>query len=40
MFIHLNECKQMTDVEFLLLRSNTWKHLTVCKKKKKEFRLV
>ena len=26
-------CKQMTDVKLLLLYSNTWNHLTVCKKK-------
>ena len=25
-------CKQMTDVELWLLYSNTWNHLTVCKK--------
>ena len=33
MYIHLNICKQMTDVKLLLLDSNTWNHLTVCKKK-------
>ena len=26
----------MTDVKLLLLYSNTWNHLTVCQKKKKE----
>ena len=31
MYIHLNVCKQMTDVELLLLHSNIWNHLTVCK---------
>ena len=31
MYIYLNECKQMTDDKFLLLDSNTWNHLTVCK---------
>ena len=25
-------CKQMTDVKLQLLYSNTWNHLTVCKK--------
>ena len=28
MYIHLNICKQMTDVELLLLHSNTWNYLT------------
>ena len=32
MYIHLNVCKQMTDVKLLLLYSRTWNHLTVCKK--------
>ena len=32
MYIHLNVCKQMIDVKLLLLHSNTWNHLTVCKK--------
>ena len=31
MYIYLNVCKQMTDVKLLLLYSNTWNHLTVCK---------
>ena len=31
MYIYLNVCKQMTDVKLLLLHSNTWNHLTVCK---------
>ena len=32
MYIYLNVCKQMTDVNFfLLLHSNTWNYLTVCK---------
>ena len=30
-------CKQMTDVKLWLLYSNTWNHLTVCKK---ELRLI
>ena len=30
-YIHLNVCNQMTDVKLLLLYSNTWNHLTVCK---------
>ena len=29
MYIHLNECKQMTDVKLLLLHSNSWNHLIV-----------
>ena len=29
--IHLNVCKQMTDVKLLLLYGNIWNHLTVCK---------
>ena len=29
MYIHLNMCKQMTDVKLLELDSNTWNHLTV-----------
>ena len=37
MYIYLNVCKQMTDVKLLLLHSNTWNHLTVCKN---ELRLV
>ena len=32
MYIHWNLSKQMTDVKLLLLHSNTWNHLTVCKK--------
>ena len=35
MYIHLDVCKQMTDVKLLLLYSNTLNHLIVCKKKKK-----
>ena len=31
MYIHLNACKQITDVKFLLLHRNTWNHFTVCK---------
>ena len=31
MYIYLNVCKQMTDIQLLLLHSNTWNHLTVCK---------
>ena len=31
MYISLNVCKQMTDVKLLLLHSNTWNQLTVCK---------
>ena len=31
MYIHLYEGKQMTDVKLLLLYSNTWNYLTVCK---------
>ena len=31
MSIHLNVCKQMIDIKLLLLWSNTWSHLTVCK---------
>ena len=30
LFNYLNVCKQMTD-ELLILHSNTWNHLTVCK---------
>ena len=29
-------CKQITDVKFWLIYSNTWNHLNVCKKKKKK----
>ena len=32
MYIYLTVCKQMNDVKLLLLNSNTWNHLTVCKK--------
>ena len=32
MYVFLNVCKQMTDVNLLLLNSNTWNHLTVCNK--------
>ena len=28
---HLTVCKQMTDVKLLVLHSNTWNFLTVCK---------
>ena len=31
MYIHLNVFKQMADVKLLLLHSNAWNHLTVCK---------
>ena len=31
MYIYSNVCKQMSDVNLLQLRSNTWNHLTVCK---------
>ena len=31
MYVYLNVFKQMTDVELLLLHSNTWNYLTVCK---------
>ena len=33
MYIYLYVCKQMTDVKLWLLYSNTWNHLTMCKKK-------
>ena len=32
MYIHLNVCKQMTDITLLLLHSNTWNHLTLFKR--------
>ena len=32
MYIHLNMCKQMTDVKLLLLNSNTGNHFTELKK--------
>ena len=32
-YIHLNVYKQRTDGKLLLLHSNTWNYLTVCKKK-------
>ena len=32
MYIYLNVSKQMTDVKLSLLHSNTWNHLTMCKK--------
>ena len=32
MYIHLNVSKQMTDIIFLLLHSNTWTNLTVYKR--------
>ena len=31
LYIHLNVGKQITDVTSLLLQSNIWNHLTVCK---------
>ena len=31
MYIHLNVCKQITDVKLLLLHSNTWHHFIVYK---------
>ena len=31
MYIDLNVCKQMTEGKLLLLHSNTWNHLAVCK---------
>ena len=30
MYIYLDVCKQMTDVELLLLHGKTWNHLIVC----------
>ena len=30
-YIYLNESKQMTDVELLLLYSDTWNRLSLCK---------
>ena len=36
MYIYLNVCKQMTDVKLLILYSNTWNYLTMCKKKKEK----
>ena len=38
MYIYLNVYKQMIDVKLLLLHSNTWNHLAVCKKN--ELRLI
>ena len=38
MDIYLNVYKQMTDVKLWLLYSNTWNHLTMCKKN--ELRLI
>ena len=32
MYNHLNVYKQKTDIKLLVLDSNTWNHLTVCKK--------
>ena len=32
MYIHLNLCKQMTDVRILPFHSNTWNQLTLSKK--------
>ena len=32
----MDEIEQMTSVKLQLLDSNTWNHLTVCKKKKKK----
>ena len=32
MYIYLNVCQQITDIKLLLLHSNTWNNLTVCKK--------
>ena len=31
LFDHLTGYKQMTDIELLVLHSNTWNFLTVCK---------
>ena len=31
MYINFHVWRQMTDVKFLVLHSNTWKHLTVYK---------
>ena len=31
MYIHLNMCKQITDVKLLVLYSSAWNYLTVCK---------
>ena len=33
MYIHLNMCKQKSDVKLLLLKNDTWNNLTVSKKK-------
>ena len=33
--IYLDVCKQMTDIELLLLHSNSGNHLTVCKQMRK-----
>ena len=30
LFNHLTVCKQITDVELLVLHSDAWNHLTVC----------
>ena len=32
MYIYLNMGKQMIDIKLLPVHSNTWNHLTVCKK--------
>ena len=32
MYVYLNVCKQMTDVELLLLHSDTWNHWIMHKK--------
>ena len=32
MYIYLHVCKQMTDIELLLLHNNTWNHLISAKK--------
>ena len=33
MYIYLNVFKQTTDARLLLLHSDTWNHLTMCKEK-------
>ena len=35
--IHLNVCKQMTDIKLLMIHDKTWNHLTV---PKNELKLV
>ena len=40
MYIYSNVYKQMTDVELLLLHSNTWNHLTVCKNNSRSIKML